>query len=84
MNDLIPKTLKYRVDGITIEVCHGEIPEIFRQLNYDPVTEFELPDTKNNEWQTGISNEEFEEWLDAYRFASSGFASFLLMESIRK
>ncbi len=46
MNDLLPKTLRCRVDEITIEVCHGEIPEIFRQLYYNPITKFELPDTK--------------------------------------
>jgi len=65
MNDLIPRTLRCRVNETTIEVCHGEIPDIFRQSYYDPVTEFELPDAK----ETG-TDEDFRDWLDSYRRAN--------------
>ncbi len=82
MDDLLPKTLRCSTDGIIIEVCHGEIPEIFRQLRYDPVTEFELPDTKvKNIDKQGYFVDEFQEWLSLYRHADKWFEFHLLEES---
>lgn len=82
MHDLLPKTLRCRIDGITLEVCHGEIPDIFRQLRYDPVTEFELPDTKvRNIDERGCFVDEFQEWLTLYRHANPWFELQLLEEA---
>lgn len=53
---------KCRINGITLEVCYGEIPDIFRLLWFVPITEFELPDTKG-------SDEDFSNWLGLYRHA---------------
>ena len=72
MDNLLPTTLRYRFNGITFEICHGEIPDIFRQLRYDPVTEFELPDPK-------ATDDEFQEWLTLYRHAKR-FWEFMLFE----
>lgn len=68
-----PTIMECHNNGITIEVCHGEIPDILRQygFSYSPhlritwghVREFELPDTK-------VSDEEFREWLELYRHAA--------------
>lgn len=46
MNSPLPTTVRCCVKGITLEICHGKIPNIFRQLRFDPITKFELPDTK--------------------------------------
>lgn len=73
MDNLIPITLRCRFNGITLEVCHGKISDIFRQLRYGPVVEFELPDTK-------VTEEEFQHWLRLYRDAPSCFERKLLEE----
>ncbi len=62
MNNLLPVILRSNINGTTIEVCHGEIPDIFRWLYFDPITEPELPDTKG-------TDEEFQEFLHHYRNA---------------
>ncbi len=74
MNNVIPTTLRFNINEITIEVCHGDIPNIFGQLRHDPVKEFELPDTK-------VSYEEFQDWLSIYRNSSNWFGYILLEES---
>lgn len=50
--------------AIPIDVCHGEIPDIFRTSMFEPTSEFELPDAKelDEQWDTG-----FERWLTVYR-----------------
>lgn len=63
MNYQLPKTIKCLIDKTTIEVCHGEIPDVCRLLHFDLITEFELPDTKG-------SDEEFDVWLCLYRHAT--------------
>jgi hypothetical protein len=74
MNHLLPTTIRYRVNGITREVCQGEIPDIFRQLQFDPVTELELPDTK-------ATDDEFTAWLSIYRHSSPFMMHILLEEA---
>ena len=74
MNNLIPTTLRFRVNETTVEVCHGDIPDIFGQLQYDPIKELELPDTK-------VSDEEFQDWLSLYRCSGGWFKHRLLKES---
>lgn len=75
MNSELPIILKCRVNRITIEVCHGgEIPDIFRLLHFDPIKEFELPDTK-------ITDYEFHRWIDRYLHASPCVAKQLLEEA---
>lgn len=79
MNYQLPIIAKYCINEITVEVCHGEIPDVFRQLRFGPITEFELPDTK-------VTDKEFRCWLDSYRRANlSGinawFEHMLLEES---
>jgi hypothetical protein len=54
--------LRYNVNGITVEVCRGEIPDSFRLQNFGPIKKLELPDTK-------VSDEEFNNWLSRYRDA---------------
>lgn len=74
MNDLLPTVVRYRINEITLEVCHGKIPDIFQALWFDPVTDLDLPDAK-------ASDEEFQDWLGLYRHANSWFKSQLLEES---
>ncbi len=71
MDSQIPITLRSRVNGITVEVCHGKIPEIFQQLRFDPITEPELPDTKG-------TDEEFQRFLHHYRDAYQWLNDYLL------
>ena len=73
-NDLLPTTLRCHVNVITIEVCHGEIPEIFIALRFDQISELELPDAKGTDG-------EFEEWLSIYRHASPMAQRRLLEET---
>lgn len=73
MNNQIPITLRSRVNGITVEVCHGEIPEIFRQLWFGPIVEPKLPDTKG-------TDEEFQEFLWRYRCEYSPALNYILGE----
>lgn len=63
MNNDLPTVVRFCRDDTTIEVCHGEIPDVCRLLRFDPITEFELPDTKG-------SDEEFDIWLCLYRHAT--------------
>lgn len=66
MDDSLPKTLRCHIDGIT----------------YDPVTKFELPDTKvRNVDKQGRFIDEFQEWLILYRHANPWFEFHLLEES---
>ncbi|RLC88995.1 MAG: hypothetical protein DRJ03_00095 [Chloroflexi bacterium] len=74
MDDLLPTVARCRVNGITLEVYHGEIPDVCRLLRFDPITEFELPDAK-------ASDEDFEDWLALYRHAKPWFAGMLLEEA---
>ena len=74
MNDLLPTVVRCRINDITVEVCHDEIPDIRRLLRFDPVTEFELPDAK-------ASDEQFQDWLDLYRHSSKWFGMHLLEEA---
>lgn len=53
-------TIRDVIDGITIELSRGEIPDRFRTSRFGPITEFELPDTKG-------TDEEFNEFIDSYR-----------------
>ncbi len=46
MNFQLPIIVKYNIKGITIEFCYGNIPDIFRELWFDPIKELELPDRK--------------------------------------
>lgn len=71
----LPVIIRSRVNGVTIKVCHGKIPDMFRLLRFDPVQEFELPDTKE-------SDEDFNDWLGLYRISTTTwFEHFLLEES---
>ncbi len=62
MNNLSPVVVRSRVNGITLEVCHGEIPDVCRLLRFGPMVEPELPDTK-------VTDEEFQDWIFRYRRA---------------
>ena len=65
-----PTIMEYNNNGITIEVCHGEIPDIFRQhgfsvsphlrITFGSIKEFELPDKEGTDG-------EFQEWLIGYK-----------------
>ena len=59
MNSQLPRTVRCNIDRITVEICHGEIPDVCRLLNFDPITEFELPDAK-------ATDKEFTGWLSLY------------------
>lgn len=61
----------FAADNLTVEICHGNIPDIFRQLRSGPLKEFELPDTK-------VPERKFHRWLDLYRHASPDFEQQLL------
>lgn len=74
MNHQLPIILKCRINGIKIEICNGEIPDAFRSLHFNPVTEFELPDTK-------ASDEEFQYWLYLYRHSNDRLGNILLKQS---
>ncbi|MEE9574066.1 MAG: hypothetical protein V3W20_13510 [Candidatus Neomarinimicrobiota bacterium] len=65
---------RYREKDITIEICSGTIPDVFRKLHFSPITNFELPDTK-------VNNEEFNCWLTLYRNSNAWFEQRLLEES---
>lgn len=75
MDDLLPKTLRCRINGITLEVCHGEIPQIFQQLWFDPITEFELPKSR-------APDKEFIAWLEIYRHAQGNLEQQLLIGAL--
>lgn len=49
-----------RIKGITLEVCHGDIPDVFRLLWFGQTTELKLPDTKTKD-------DDFNNWLKLYR-----------------
>ena len=66
-----PTIVKYRLGDIKLEVCHGEIPDIFRRFWFSPVPDFELPDTKGTDYN-------FEHWLSMYRKARPNSARILL------
>jgi hypothetical protein len=55
-------------------VCHNEIPDIFRQLRFDPIIEPELADAEGTDG-------EFQDFLYLYRHASFWFGFHLLEEA---
>jgi hypothetical protein len=65
MNNQIPRVVRFKNNGITVEICHGEIPDVFRELWFSPVIEMELPDAKVS-YEEG-SDEDFQGWLRYYR-----------------
>jgi hypothetical protein len=75
MNDL-PTIAKCNINGFIIEVCSGNIPDIFRLLRFGPLVEPELPDTKE------VNQGGFLEWMDHYRHAHP-FSEYLLLEDAR-
>lgn len=60
MNDQLPIIIKCRISHTAVEICHGPIPDICRELWFGPLYEPELPDTK-------VTDEEFKMWLNNYR-----------------
>lgn len=74
MNSQYPAVIEYYVNGITLEICQGKIPDLFRQAYFGPITKFELPDTK-------VNNDEFDCWLSLYRNSNAWFEQRLLEES---
>lgn len=74
MNNQLPVIVNYRVNGITLEVCHGKIPHIYHILKFGPIVEPELPDTK-------VTDEEFQDWLFLYRRAGPVAERQLLEEA---
>ncbi len=71
MNSPLPTVVRCRVNKITLEICHGNIPDIFRQLRFGSTIEFKLPDTK-------VTDEEFQKWLEFYRHINPWLAPQLL------
>lgn len=59
------------IDSIPIDVCHGEIPDIFRTSMFGPTTELELPDAKG-------SDKDFQHLLLIYRIAQPVFANIVI------
>ena len=74
MNNVMPKIVRCRSNDFTLEICHGEIPDVCRLLWFEPVTEFELPDTKE-------SDVAFHTWMCRYRDASEWLSDHLLRTS---
>lgn len=74
MNNPLPTIVRSHINSITLEICHGEIPDVCRLLRFDPITEPKLPDTK-------ITDEEFQDWLSLYRRANLFRGQQLLEES---
>jgi len=75
MEEPVAIILRTKVSGITLDVCHGEIPDVFRQLWFSEITEPELPDAK-------VSDNEFNDWLSLYRHSNCWFERQLLEESL--
>jgi len=71
MSELLLVTAKCRVNETTIEFCLGSIPDVFRQLWFDPITELELPDEKE-------ADIDFSDWLGLYRPADEKVSKRLL------
>ena len=69
-----PNVIRIQSKNLTLEVCHGPIPDVCRLLRFDGLKEPELPDTKGND-------EEFEGWIGAYREADPVCAEFLIRDS---
>lgn len=57
-----------------VEYYYGMIPDIFRRLWFDPITELRLPDAK-------ATDKSFENWLYLYRGSGGWFERALLRES---
>jgi hypothetical protein len=66
-----PIVLKTNISGIDLEVCHGEIIDMFRSFWFGPITKFELPDTQGTYYN-------FDHWLSMYRKARPNSARILL------
>jgi hypothetical protein len=67
----MPTIAKCRVGDIKLEICHGEIPDMFRSFWFGPITEFELPDPQGTDYN-------FDHWLSMYRKARPNSARILL------
>ena len=74
MKDQLPTVVRCRVNEITLEICHGEIDDIFRKLWFGPIVHPELPDVK-------ATDEEFENWRNRYALSSDFMADVLLEEA---
>jgi hypothetical protein len=72
MNSQLPVlAIGRQENGITIEYCYGEIPDVFQELWFDPIKELELQDAKE-------TNEDFQDWLSIYRHATPNMGRILL------
>jgi hypothetical protein len=60
MNNQLPTIIKCRINNTVVEICHGPIPDICRELWFGQLVEPKLPDRK-------VTDKEFEKWLDNYR-----------------
>jgi hypothetical protein len=69
-----PIVIRTNICGINIEVCHGIIPDIFREQLFEPVTDFELPDAKK-------SDEEFYDWIELYSISTDIWGQIMLEAS---
>ena len=74
MNYQLPVIIKYHINGIVVEFCYSNIPDIFQQLWFDPIKELELPDTKR-------TDKDFKNWLFIYRHTAPSMERILLEES---
>lgn len=75
MKEQIPLVVRCNTNGVTLEICHGDIPDFWRLLTFNPITEFELPDTI-------ASDKDFSDWLGLYRRSNDGYTQLLLEESL--
>lgn len=71
MNNQPPIVIRCLIGGIILDVCHGEIPDIFCTSKFGELIELELPDAKG-------TNKEFQNWLISYRQANPSFEKQLL------
>lgn len=67
----IIRFLSKQMGCIPIDICHGEIPDIFRTSMFGPTSELELPDAKGPE-------DEFRHFLNVYRIAFPTMANIVL------
>lgn len=69
-----PIVLKVNLCGVDVEICHGEIPDIFRQVHFDQISDFELPDEKR-------SDDEFYDWIELYSISTDIWGQKMLEAS---
>ncbi len=67
----LPVTLTHHSDGLRIESCHGEIPDLFRKMYLEDIITPQLQDTQS-------LSSEFANWLDIYREAGSWSEDYML------